>query len=166
LLKYGGKAMNKKGVTLLELIIVMVIIAIGATLMVPAIGSWIPHYRLRSATRDIVSTMRTAQMKAVSMNKDFQVRFLNTKSYILEYQTTSETCLDGSPPTNGWCRDGTQQNLPTGVEITSFPPNNRFLFNPNSTASTGSLTLKNSKNNTRTISLTTSTGRIEVEPPL
>lgn len=147
--------MNKKGVTLLELIIVMVIIAIGATLMVPAIGAWIPNYRLRSATRDIVSTMRTAQMKAVSMNTDFQVRFPDTKSYILEYQTTS-----------GWVADGTQQNLPTGIEITSFPQGNRFLFNPNSTASTGSLTLKNSKNNTRTISLTTSTGRIKVEPPL
>jgi len=155
LLKKGGKPMNKKGVTLLELIIVMVIIAIGATLMVPAIGSWIPNYRLRAATRDIVSTMRTAQMKAVSMNKDFQIRFIDTKSYILEYQTTS-----------GWIADGAQQNLPTGVEITRFPPDNRFLFNPNSTASTGSLTLKNSKNNTRTISLTTSTGRIKVEPPL
>ena len=55
---------NQKGVTLLELIIVMVIIAIGATLMAPGISSWMPHYRLRSATRDIVSTMRVAQIKA------------------------------------------------------------------------------------------------------
>lgn len=147
--------MNKKGVTLLELIIVMIIIAIGATLMVPAIGAWIPNYRLRSVTRDIVSTMRTAQMKAVSMNSDFRVRFPDTKSYILEYRSGGE-----------WIVEGVQQNLPKGVEITGFPPDNRFLFNPNSTSSTGSLTLTNSKNSSRTISLTTTTGRIKVEPPL
>lgn len=148
--------MDKKGVTLLELIIVMVIIAIGATLIAPNIGAWIPNYRLRSAARDIVSAMRTAQMKAVSMNTDFRVRFPDATSYIIEYKTTS----------GGWVPEGAQQTLPTGIQITSFPPESRFLFNPNSTASTGSVTLKNTKNSTRIISLATSTGRIRVEPPL
>ena len=59
---------NKKGITLIELVVVMIIIAIGAVLLVPNIGGWLPNYRLRSATRDIVSTLRTAQMKAVSSN--------------------------------------------------------------------------------------------------
>ena len=72
---------NQKGVTLLELIIVMVIIAIGATLMAPGISSWMPHYRLRSATRDIVSTMRVAQIKAISNNLTYQVS--NEKDVIL-----------------------------------------------------------------------------------
>lgn len=147
--------MNKRGVTLLELIIVMVIIGIGATLLAPGIGSWIPTYRLRGATRDVVSMLRTAQMKAVSINTDYQVRFPSANSYILEYQTTA-----------GWVADGTQQALPTGVQFTSFPPGSRFLFNPNSTATTGSLTLTNTKGSTRTISLTTTTGRIAVNPPL
>ncbi len=149
------KTVNKKGVTLIELIIVMVIIAIGATLVIPSIGSWIPTYRLRGATRDIVSTLRTAQMKAISMNTDYQVRFPDATTYILEYQTTS-----------GWIAEGVPQTLPQGITITAFPPGNRFLFNPNSTATTGSLTLKNNKESTRRISLTTSTGRIRVDPPL
>ncbi len=147
--------MNKRGVTLLELIIVMVIIAIGATLLAPGIGAWIPTYRLRGATRDVVSTLRTAQMKAISINTDYQVRFPNATSYILEYQTTA-----------GWVAEGTQQNLPTGIQFASFPPGSRFLFNPNSTASTGSLTVTNTKGSARTISLTTATGRIRVDPPL
>jgi prepilin-type N-terminal cleavage/methylation domain-containing protein len=150
--------MSKKGVTLLELIIVMVIIAIGATLLVPAIGAWIPTYRLRGATRDVVSTLRTAQMRAISINTDYRVRFPDATSYILEYRTTSAT--------NPWVAEGSQQNLPTGITFTSFPPGSRFLFNPNSTASTGSLTLTNTKGSSRTISLTTSTGRIRVAPPL
>ncbi len=147
--------MNKRGVTLLELIIVMVIIAIGATLLAPNIGAWIPNYRLRGATRDVVSTLRTAQMKAVFVNTDYRVRFPNAKTFILEYQTTA-----------GWVADGTLQELPAGIQFTSFPDNNWFLFNPNSTASTGSLTLRNTKGSVRKISLTTSTGRIAVNPPL
>jgi prepilin-type N-terminal cleavage/methylation domain-containing protein len=147
--------MDRRGVTLLELIIVMVIIAIGATLLAPGIGTWIPNYRLRGATRYVVSTLRTAQMKAISINTDYQVRFPNATSYILEYQTTA-----------GWVAEGTQQNLPSGIQFTSFPPLNRFLFNPNSTSTTGSLTLTNTKGSSRTITLTTATGRIRVDPPL
>jgi len=52
--------MKRRGITLIELIIVMAIIAIGAVLVAPNIGAWIPHYRLRSAARDVVSTLRTA----------------------------------------------------------------------------------------------------------
>ena len=36
------KQTNQKGVTLIELIVVMVIIAIGAALIVPNIGGWCP----------------------------------------------------------------------------------------------------------------------------
>ena len=65
--------MNRRGITLMELIIVMAIIALGAVLMVPNIAGWIPNYRLRSATRDVVSTLRVAQMKAVARNMDHRV---------------------------------------------------------------------------------------------
>ena len=75
--------MNRKGVTLIELIVVMVIIAIGAVLMVPNIGAWLPNYRLKSAARDIVSTMRVAQMKAVTSNVEYRVSFINN-SYVIE----------------------------------------------------------------------------------
>ena len=155
MLKYGGKAMNKKGVTLLELIIVMVIIAIGATLMVPAIGSWIPHYRLRSATRDIVSTMRTAQMKAISTNTDHRVSF-NTanRSYLIQRR-------DGT----NWVPDGAQQTLPNGVGITIST--NNFEFNPNSTATGGNVTLTIRRGaqviGQRRIIIVPTTGRIRIE---
>ena len=82
--------MNKRGVTLLELIVVMVIIAIGAALMVPSIGNWLPRYRLRSAARDIVSTMRVAQMKAVSTNVTYHVSFNQVNSsFVIRRQTTA-----------------------------------------------------------------------------
>ena len=145
--------MKKKGITLIELIIVMVIISIGAALMVPSIGAWLPNYRLKSATRDIVSMMRVAQMKAVSTNTDYRVSFNLAGTYILQ-RNSGGVFFD----------DGASQTLPAGILISaiSFPANNAE-FNPNSTSSTGSITLINTKGSKRKISLTTATGRVSVE---
>ena len=151
--------MNKKGVTLLELIIVMVIIAIGATLVAPNIGQWLQHYRLRSATRDIVSTMRTAQMRAVSTNMEHRVSFNNpvAGSYVLQRNSGGI-----------WPNEGGPQTLPTGIVISAvtFPVQdgwNNAEFNPNSTSSSGSVTLRNTKGSERRIVLTAATGRIRIE---
>jgi len=146
--------MNKKGVTLIELIIVFVIIAIGAVLVAPNVRPWLLNYRLRSATRDIVSTLRTAQMKAVSTNMEYRVSFdKGTGGYILQRHTGGI-----------WVDEGVRQTLPTGIGITFSPDNDPFdvEFNPNSTSSTGSVTLTNTKQ-TKRITLTTSTARIHVE---
>lgn len=145
--------MNKKGFTLTELMVVMVIIAIGALLMVPNIGGWLPNYRLRTTTRDIVSTMRTAQMKAVSTNMEYRVSFdPNAKTYVLQRNT------------GGWQSEGATQSLPTGIEISGITfPGNNAQFNPNSTSSAGSMTLRNNRHTEKKITLTTSTGRIKIE---
>src|SRR4030042_631333 len=98
--------MNKRGVTLIELIVVFVIIAVGATLMVPSIGGWQAKYRLRSATRDVVSAMRTAQMKAISNRLQYRVNFNEApNTYILERNS------------GGFSPDGPLQTAPSGITI-------------------------------------------------
>lgn len=157
--------MNKKGVTLIELIVVMVIIAIGAVLMAPNISAWLPNYRLRSATRDIVSTMRTAQMKAVSLNTPHRVSFdIAANEYLPQIRTTQGSPNDWAPTWTDARIQKLQQKLPSGVQITvvNFPGDNAE-FNPNSTSSSGSITLLNPKNTVRKITLTSSTGRIKIE---
>jgi hypothetical protein len=99
--------------------------------------------------------LRTAQMRAVSINRDCRVRFPDATSYIMECQSLT-----------GWAAEGGAQPLPFGVQFTAFPPGNNFQFNPDSTASTGGLTLTNTKGSTRRITLTTLTGKITVNPPL
>jgi len=146
--------MNKKGITLMELIIVMAIIALGAVLMVPNIGAWLPNYRLRSATRDIVSTMRLAQMKAVSTNVPYTVTFdEGNNSYIVQYQTTS-----------GLKDDGATQRLPAGITMSAdFEGLDSAVFNPNSTASSGNLRLQNTKGGQKTVTLFATTGRVRID---
>ena len=144
---------DKKGVTLVELVVVMIIIAIGAAFIAPNIGAWIPNYRLRSATREIASTLRTAQMKAISTNREYQVAFNpGGKSYILQYRNTA-----------GWIDEGTSQALPAGITINQITfAGNNAQFNPNSTSSAGSITLGNAKSQTKNITVTPSTGRVKI----
>jgi len=147
--------MNKKGVTLIELVVVFVIIAIGAVLLAPNIGAWLPNYRLRSATRDIVSTMRTAQVKAVSNNLRYQVSFTagtgDSGSYILQRDS------------GGFVDDGPRQTLPKGITMSNITfSGNNAVFNPNSTSSAGSVTLSNAKTQRRII-LTAATARVRIE---
>ena len=157
--------MNKKGITLLELIIVMVIIAIGAALMVPSFGAWMPHYRLRGASRDIVSVMRAAQMKAVSNNMRYGVAFdptANPQQFQLYRNSGGTFQTDGSVP----------NSLPTGVlfnDIADLPktgPGDQYIirFFPDSTAeANGAISLINSKNSIKTIRVFSSTGRITIQ---
>jgi type IV fimbrial biogenesis protein FimT len=149
--------MSRKGVTIIELIVVMVIIAIAAALTIPNIGAWLPNYRLRTAARDIVSTMRAAQMKAVSSNVEYRVKFDAGKaSYTLEVRTTEG--LDT------WMPEGAEQKMPTGIQIHEVNlPGNSAEFNPNSTSSPGNVVLRNSKEVERRIVLYSATGRIRVE---
>jgi prepilin-type N-terminal cleavage/methylation domain-containing protein len=150
--------MNHKGITLIELIVVIVIISLGAVLLVPNIGAWLSNYRLRSSARDIVSTMRTAQMRAVSNNIRYRVNFNAAEigvanSYILQRY------IGGV-----WVNDGTLQTLPTGITVdTDQLPAGRAVFNPNSTSGAGSVTLKNTKGTHRRITLTPATGRVRIE---
>jgi prepilin-type N-terminal cleavage/methylation domain-containing protein len=159
--------MNRRGITLMELIIVMAIIALGAVLMVPNIAGWIPNYRLRTATRDVVSTLRVAQMKAVARNMDHRVTFVPGEgSYFIMRRTTAGV--------NNWVRitvsdevaagaDDAKQFLPSGVQFAAvnFTGNNSE-FNPNSTASGGNVVLRNSKGTLKTIIVQAATGRIRI----
>ncbi len=152
------KQMNRKGVTLVELAVVLVIISIGAVLLAPNIAAWLPKFRLRSAARDIVSTMRIAQMKAVSNNIQYRVNFNAaeigaTNSYILQRNAGGL-----------WIDDGALQTLPAGITINIEQLSvGRAVFNLNSTSSAGSVTLQDAKGAQRRITLTPVTGRARIE---
>ena len=144
--------MNQKGMTLIELIVVMIIISIGAVLTTPNIGGWLNNYRLRSATRDVASTLRLAQIKAVSSNTNYQVVFDTANdSYILQYQDTG----------GAYVTEGIAQILPAGVKFTTDFGNIARFSPSSSVASTGEINFNNSKGTTKKVRLLS--GRIRIE---
>jgi prepilin-type N-terminal cleavage/methylation domain-containing protein len=156
--------MNKRGVTLIELITVMVIIAILAALSVPGLGTWMGHYRLRTAARDVVNAMRTAQMRAVSFNMRYGVAFDSANKQFQLYRDSGGLQVEGAANV---LPKGVTYNSITNL-LTDGPGGLPFIsFFPNSTSSavgTGSIVLVNSKGNTKTIQITAASGRVTILP--
>lgn len=69
------KKTTDSGVTLIELIIVIAMISILSAAVSPAIGRWLPSYRLKAAARDIQSNLQKARILAIKENTQIDVIF-------------------------------------------------------------------------------------------
>ena len=58
-----------RGVTLIELVVVIAVMALLAVMTAPAIGSWIANARMRSVAESLQNTLRLAQQEAVRRNR-------------------------------------------------------------------------------------------------
>ena len=70
--------MRKKhsaGLTAIELVIVLAIVAICLAIAMPNIGAFASGYRLKAAAREVATDLQLARLLAVKENKAFQVIF-------------------------------------------------------------------------------------------
>lgn len=68
-----NKNSNSKAFTLIELLIILVIMTIGAVISVPRITSGIDAAKFRNAVSEVVSYLRNAHMDAILERKDITV---------------------------------------------------------------------------------------------
>jgi len=66
---------NSSGFTLMELIIVIAIIGVVAAIAVPNFMSYLPNYRLKSATQEMFSNFQKAKLAAVKRNTNTAIIF-------------------------------------------------------------------------------------------
>ena len=122
-----------KGVTLIELAVVMAIIAIVALFMSPALGEWAAQFRVRGAGKDLADAFQLARIKAISTGNQYRVQLnintgTSTETFVLQAN-------DG-----GWADEGSTNTLPRGVNIDRIDPGNITTgtidrtFNTNGTA--------------------------------
>ncbi len=140
------------GITLIELVVVLFIIAIMGVCLAPSIGEWLDNFRIRQAARDIASNLHYAKMKAISSRMEHRVCFdVANDTYHLEKNN------------GGWTQEGDVFLVPRSVDIASVtydPP--RVKFNPDGTSSNGHIRIVNDQGKIHKVVIYY-TGRIKIE---
>jgi prepilin-type N-terminal cleavage/methylation domain-containing protein len=146
-LRIFRKEERKKGVTLIELAVVMAIVGIMALFMAPAIGEWLDNFRIRQAARDIASTLQLAKMQTISTRQTHSVNF---------------TLADGTYVINPLPPGESNSQVPKGVTIKSDSATS-ISFNPDGTSPVnGTITINNTKGTQYQVSVFP-TGRIQIQ---
>jgi prepilin-type N-terminal cleavage/methylation domain-containing protein len=74
------KKKHSAGITLVELIIVLAILAVCSTIALPDIATFSSGYRLKAAAREVATDLQFTRLLAVKENRTYQVVF-GTNSY-------------------------------------------------------------------------------------
>lgn len=99
---------RKPGFTIVELITTIAVFAILSSIAIPAISSWLPDYRIKSAARNIASHVQLARMKAISTNRNYGINFdVSNHSYQM-YR---------NDPVSGWTPGGSAKYLSSHNDV-------------------------------------------------
>jgi prepilin-type N-terminal cleavage/methylation domain-containing protein len=169
--------MNRRGTTLAELLIVLAIIGIGATLAVPNIGRQVSRYRLKVAARDISNFLQETRTEAIK-NANIE----NPVSFRVVFNSTLGTYTRQKYQSGSWANDGPTKSLPATITIGSLSPtdiNTRYFRTDGSsvldigtdptddqfesTPVTLRIKLQNTKNGHYEVNLFSSTGLTEIK---
>lgn len=150
-------AIGDKGFTLMELLVTTLIAALMAAVSIPSFFQWRENIEYRQATRGIVSHLRYARSRAISMNREHRVEFKTaSRTYGLrEGDRAINTNWDKVPPISVWETCPTAVNLSTNVHS--------IQFNTNGTANGGTITVRDQDMVKRYDIIVARTGRIRIQ---
>lgn len=153
---------DSKGLTLVELLVVLALMAAISIIAIPAITSQMNHLRLTRSVREVSVELQAARLKAISMNTRYRVSFtLNAGSTPDNYQLYFYNTTTGN-----WENDTsrTLRSLEQGVNISSPGASFTTDFYPNGTATASSICIENTATagDRMKITVQSSTGMITV----
>ena len=91
-----GTLKDNKGVSLIELLVVLVIVGILAGFGVPEYGRFAAKSRVRSAATDLMQNMRLTRTMAIKENRTYIITFTPaSNTYSIGFDTESDGTLDG-----------------------------------------------------------------------
>ncbi len=115
---------GRRGVTLIELIIVVSIIGIIALLTAPEIGRFRSGYALRSCATDLIQYMRVARAMAIKENRKYLIVFdTANQRYMIGFDGDKDDNLTTvNYDTFGICKDTDNDRLPNGDVLVNGVP--------------------------------------------
>ena len=158
---------QQQGFTLAEVIMVLAIIGILAAIAIPNFLAWQPNLRIKTAARDLYSSMQKARAEAIKTNRDWAIVFDTANNrYVLcsspgadnSWSTLADnTAVETIDLTNYKSGIGyghgtiTGNNSVTGGPIPAdnvsyLTPNNVLVVNSRATANAGYVYLHNQDN--------------------
>lgn len=148
---------------MIELLVVMVVLSVLATVAIPTFSRWYPNYRLRTAAREIYSTFQTARMAAIKTG--------NASTFgAVTFDTGNKTYMAFIDEDDNWVPTGTERilkqvTLPDDVDfnnISLVSDRTRFDSRGLVTGGTGDVELVNDNGRTQKITVWTA-GNIEID---
>jgi type IV fimbrial biogenesis protein FimT len=151
-----------RGFSFVELLTVLIVLAVLAALAAPSVSLWLEDYRVRAASRQLMSDLELARMMAVTQNTQYGIFFNQAGN---QYWMQSQ-----NPVTLVWSQAGYARQISVvgnpayepGV-ILSFTAqgNQTIAFSPTGVAPNGITAMLGSTNYQRNVIVAT-TGRVTI----
>jgi len=178
--KNKNKFLDKRGTTLVELIIVIAIIGILALIGIPEISRFSADYKVRSCATDLIQNMRVARAMAIKENRNYLITFdIANNNYRIGFDGSGDNdLLDavdgfGTGPvrvvdTQAQYENGIvygRGNGPAGASVTFN--GNGVVFSPNGSVQAigglvGSVFFQNARGDSYRVVLSNISGQINV----
>jgi prepilin-type N-terminal cleavage/methylation domain-containing protein len=133
---------KNQGFTFMELMVIIAVIGILASIATPNFIAWLPNYRLRSSAEDIQSTLQLARLTAIKENSTVTVTF-NTANDSYQASVGGQTFRSGQ--------------MPAGIDINSAVfgggPTVQFDSRGFVNGSAGSAQVRNKQGRSKTITV-------------
>ena len=128
---------TSKGVTLVELMVVIAVVAILAAVAMPSYRELMDNYRVRKAAEDVVSLISNARSGAVKLHRQVNVSFASGTDWCVGANSAGVPSSGQQAGTAAACTCGTAGSCMVDGEEVVIPP----LKHPGVTLGVGSTSL-------------------------
>jgi len=136
---------NEAGFSIFELLVVVIIFSVLATMAFPSLSTSLGAQRLTAGLRKSVNAIRVARSTAISRN---------VQARIVVSGDGKSLSVEANRPGVGWTSIGTPVVLDGGVTVSAVSPANGLLFTSEGrVAGTVTVTLQNSRGDSKQISV-------------